>query len=124
MKALLFESELRVMNCLWERGDLQVMQLVPILAEQVGWNKNTTYTVVKKVVAKGYVERIDPGFVCHPLITRTDVEKAHTSDLVDRFYGGSRLMFLSAFVKNNELSPDEMRELKVLIDNWPREPDA
>lgn len=123
MKAMLYESELKIMECLWERGDTPASELVPILEEQVGWNKNTTYTVIKKLVAKGYVERRDPRFVCHPLISREEVEKAHTEDLVDKLYGGSNLMFLSAFVKNQSLSKGDIDDLKALIETLAKEPE-
>ncbi len=116
MKAILFESELKIMECLWERGEAAAADLIPILEEQVGWNKNTTYTVIKKLVSKGYIERREPRFVCRPLISREDVEKAHTEDLVDKLYGGSNLMFLSAFVKNQGLSRSDIDDLRSLID--------
>lgn len=121
MKAILFESEMKVMECLWERGDTPATELVPLLEEQVGWNKNTTYTVIKKLVAKGYVERLEPKFICRPLITREDVEKAHTEELVDKLYGGSNLMFLSAFVKSQGLSKNDITDLKALIDTLAEE---
>ena len=117
MKALLFESEIRVMECLWANGDTPAAELVPVLEEQVGWNKNTTYTIIKKLLAKGYVERLEPRFVCHPLITREEVERAHAEDLVERLYGGSNLLFLSAFVKNQRLSKNEIGDLRALIDS-------
>ncbi len=117
MKALLFESEIRVMECLWANGDTPAAELVPVLEEQVGWNKNTTYTIIKKLIAKGYVERREPKFVCHPLIMREDVERAHAEDLVERLYGGSNFLFLSAFVKNQRLSKNEIGDLKALIDS-------
>ncbi|MCD8139577.1 MAG: BlaI/MecI/CopY family transcriptional regulator [Planctomycetaceae bacterium] len=116
MKATLYESELKVMEHLWAKGDTPAADLVPVLEEQVGWNKNTTYTVIKKLVAKGYIERREPKFVCHPLITREEVEKAHAEELVDKLYGGSNLMFLSSFVKNGGLSRNEIADLKTLID--------
>lgn len=121
MKALLYESEIRVMECLWAMGDTPAAELVPILEEQVGWNKNTTYTIIKKLIAKGYVERREPKFVCRPLITREDVERAHAEDLVDRLYGGSNLLFLSAFVKNQGLSKNDIDDLKSLIDSLAEE---
>lgn len=121
MKAILYESELKVMECLWERGEAPAAELVPVLEDQVGWNKNTTYTVIKKLIAKGYVERLEPKFVCRPLITREDVEKAHTEDLVDKLYGGSNLMFLSSFVKNQSLSKHDIDDLKALIDTLSEE---
>lgn len=116
MKAILYESELKVMEALWANGDASAADLVPVLEEQAGWNKNTTYTVIKKLVAKGYIERREPRFVCHPLISREDVEKAHTEELVDKLYGGSNLMFLSAFVKNHGLTRNDIDDLRALID--------
>ena len=44
----LCESELKVMELLWEEGELRAGEIVPILSARVGWNRNTTYTSVWK----------------------------------------------------------------------------
>ena len=44
MKIKLFDSELKVMEVLWREGDLPAGQLAKILKEEIGWNRNTTYT--------------------------------------------------------------------------------
>ena len=62
MAIKLFDSELRVMKVLWERGDTTAKEISNILAGSVGWNMNTTYTVIKKCVAKG----ASPGTRCAP----------------------------------------------------------
>ena len=121
MKTLLYESEISVLECLWENGDMPAADLVPILEERAGWNKNTTYTILKRLIAKGYVERLEPKFICRPLITREEVERAHAEDLVERLHGGSNLSFLSAFVKNQGLSKSEINDLKALIDSLAEE---
>ena len=46
MPTKLFDSELKVMEALWEGGDLTAGQLAKILNEQTGWNRNTTYTAM------------------------------------------------------------------------------
>ena len=43
----LFESEQKVMEVLWEEGEIPAKRVVEVLSERVGWNKNTTYTVIK-----------------------------------------------------------------------------
>lgn len=58
----LYESELKVMEVLWRQGETTAGQMAKILGEEVGWNRNTTYTVIKKCVSKGAVERREPGF--------------------------------------------------------------
>lgn len=45
----LFDSEWKVMDELWENGDLSAKELSQRLNSCVGWNKNTTYTVIKNV---------------------------------------------------------------------------
>ena len=55
MKMKLFDSELKVMEILWKEGDLSAGQLAKVLKERIGWNRNTTYTVIKKCVEKGAI---------------------------------------------------------------------
>ena len=52
----LCESELKVMELLWEEGELRAGEIVPILSARVGWNRNTTYTIIKKCVEKGQTQ--------------------------------------------------------------------
>jgi len=50
MKIKLFDSELKVMKVLWKEGNITAGQILKILKEEIGWNKNTTYTVIKKCI--------------------------------------------------------------------------
>jgi predicted transcriptional regulator len=47
----LFDSEIKVMEIIWENEPISAKQVSLIAAEQIGWNKNTTYTVIKKKVS-------------------------------------------------------------------------
>ena len=48
MEPKLFDSERRVMEVLWAAGtSLTAKEIAAQLGEAVGWNKNTTYTVIK-----------------------------------------------------------------------------
>ena len=53
MEEKLFDSERKVMEVIWEHGDIAAREIALILHEKIGWNKNTTYTVIKKCVKKG-----------------------------------------------------------------------
>ena len=44
----LFDSELKVMDVLWREGDSTAKHIAVILGEEIGWNKNTTYTLIKR----------------------------------------------------------------------------
>ena len=84
MESKIFDSELKIMEILWSAGELPARDIAALAAEQVGWSKTTTYTVLKKCVEKGLLERDDPGFRCRPLVTRQDAQRRETRDLIDR----------------------------------------
>lgn len=118
MSIKLYNSELKVMEVFWREGDMRAARVCDILEEEIGWNPNTTYTIIKKCVSKGYVERKNPGFWCHPLITKDEVRTCETKNLIDKMFDGSSTKFFAAFIDNRELlTEEEFLELKELIEN-------
>ena len=120
-----FEEYVETIRPLWDSCWLTNMgtyheELAKKLAASAGWNRNTTYTVIKKLVDKGAVSRSDPGFLCAPLVSREDVQRAETDNLITRLFGGSNSQFLSAFFSGRELTPAEAGELRSLIERLER----
>ena len=113
----LFDSEAKIMEIIWSKSPISAKEISLISAETIGWNKNTTYTVIKKLEAKGFIRREDPGFICTPLISRDQVQKAEAESLLKKGFKGSRKALFSALIENEPLSADEIDELRKLIDN-------
>ena len=105
------------METLWKLGDLTAGQLAKILNRQTGWNRNTTYTVIKKLVEKEAIERREPNFLCHAVVSREQVQQQETTDLIDKLFDGSSEMFLSAYLSGRKLSNEEIKRLKKLIED-------
>ena len=116
MDVKLFDSELKVMEVLWEQGPKTAKEVVDILSERIGWNKNTTYTVIKKCIEKGAIERGEPGFLCTPLVTKDEVARSETEQLIDKMFGGSSELFFSSFLKNQGLSEADAERLARMIE--------
>ncbi len=114
----LFDSERRVMECLWDNGDLTAKELAVLLGSQVGWSKTTTYTVIKKCVEKGVIQRSDPGFMCHALLTRSEVAQRETDDLIQRNFAGHADRLVASLLDSRKLSEKEIAQLKQMIENW------
>lgn len=112
----LFESERKVMEIVWARGPLPAKEISRIAEETVGWNKNTTYTVIKKLVEKGALRREEPGFVCTALVSRTEAQRAAARGLLQTAFGGSRKALFSALLEEETLSDAERAELLALIE--------
>lgn len=85
----LFDSELKVMDVLWREGDTPAKEIAKTLSQEVGWNVNTTYTLIKRCIKKGAVARSEPGFLCHALIPKSAVQEAETNELINKVYDGS-----------------------------------
>ena len=117
MQEKLFESEAKVMEISWAKAPISAKDISLIAAETIGWNKNTTYTVVKKLEAKGFIKRQDPGFICTPLISQNQMQKVEAVSLVKKVFGGSRKALFSALLEDDPLSDEEINELRKLIDN-------
>ena len=111
----LFDSELKVMEVLWEQGVKPARDIVDVLSERIGWNKNTTYTVIKKCIEKGAIEREEPNFLCKPLVTRDEVAQSETEQLIDKMFGGSSELFFSSFLKNQGISEADAARLAQMI---------
>ncbi|MCI9576203.1 MAG: BlaI/MecI/CopY family transcriptional regulator [Clostridiales bacterium] len=117
MNRKLFDSELKVLDVLWKEGDLPAGQIAKILKEEIGWNRNTTYTVIKKCIEKGAIQRLEPNFMCRTLVTREQVQHQETNELIDKMFDGSTEKFFAAFLGNNDLSAKQVEHLRKLIDD-------
>ena len=116
MSEKLFDSEAKVMEIIWEKGPLSAKEISLIASDSIGWNKNTTYTVIKKLEAKGFIRRDEPGFICTPLISQEEVQKSEAESLLNKVFGGSRKALFSALLEDEKLSDSEIAELRELID--------
>lgn len=111
-----YDSELKVMDLLWQKGELSAKEIADELKLSVGWNKNTSYTVIKKLVDKGAVRRRDPGFHCTALIGQESARQSALTEVLDKFYQGSVGLLFASLLARENLSPDEVGQLRSMIE--------
>ncbi|MBR3424174.1 MAG: BlaI/MecI/CopY family transcriptional regulator [Clostridia bacterium] len=112
----LYDSEMKIMELIWEHEPVSAKELSLIAQDEIGWNKNTTYTVIKKAIGKGYVKREDPDFICTSLISKEEVRGIETRSLVDRLFGGSKKALFSALLEDEDLTEKDIAELREMIE--------
>ena len=98
----LCDSEYRFMNVVWDSAPVPSGELVALCAEQLGWKKSTTYTMVKKLAQKGLLR--NENAVVTALVPR------------ERTFDGSLPAFLAAFMGSRTISDEEARQIQALID--------
>ena len=116
MPVKLFDSELKVMDVLWKRGDLTAKRISDLLKEEIGWNMNTTYTIIKKCVAKGAVERREPNFLCHALIGKEEVQALKTDELIDKVFDGSVDKLFASLLGRKKLTAGQIESLRRIVE--------
>lgn len=116
MSIKLFDSELKIMNVLWQEGDCTAKYISDVLKEETGWNMNTTYTLIKRCIGKGAIERSEPNFMCHALIPKEEVQEAETDELINKVYDGSVDKLFAALLGRKKLSKEQIQRLKDIVD--------
>ncbi len=116
MDVKLFDSELKIMGVLWREGDCTAKHISDVMKGETGWNINTTYTLIKRCIKKGAIERSEPNFMCHALILKEEVQAAETDELIDKIYDGCADQLFAALLGRKKLSAEQLEKLKQLVD--------
>ena len=102
---------------LGEKRPLSLMQLVPLLKESAGWSKSTSATMVRRMTEKeliGYEENGKTKYF-FPKVDKQDVVVQETRDFLQRIYDGSVGMMMSALVRQDDLSSEDIQELQEIL---------
>lgn len=113
----LTSSEWNVLSCLWEESPQTVMQLVAKLRDTVGWAKSTTITTLRRMEEKGLVqcEIVGKGKSYTPTVEREAAVVAETHSFLNRVYRGSVGLMMSAMAQRQELTKEEIQELRDIL---------
>lgn len=116
MEMKLFDSELKIMGVLWREGDVTAKHISDVLKEETGWNMNTTYTLINRCIKKGAIERSEPHFLCHAQISKEEVQKEETEELINKIYDGSADKLFAALLGRKSLSARQLERLKEIVE--------
>ena len=110
-------SEWSVLDSLWQESPQTVMQLVANLGKTVGWAKSTTITTLRRMEEKGLVhcEIAGKGKSYTPAVEQEQAEILETRNFLDRVYRGSVGLMMSAMAQRQELSREEIAELREIL---------
>ncbi|HHX13193.1 MAG TPA: BlaI/MecI/CopY family transcriptional regulator, partial [Clostridiales bacterium] len=103
------------MELLWSNKNLAAKDIAKIIKEYIGWEKNTTYTVIKRLIDKGAIRREEPGFICKAAISKRTVQNIETKVLLNKLFNGSLATFMSDYLKSQDLSRAELLELERIV---------
>ncbi len=121
MRISFTDRELDVMSVLWDLGSATVVEVRERLADTLAYT--TVLTVLRTLEQKGHVGHTGEGRAhrYHPLVKRAAAGRSALRRLVDKVFDGSPELLLTQLVSDRNLSDEELRRLRRLVDERLRE---
>ena len=116
MQTKLGDMESRFADIIWSSAPVASGELAKIAERELGWKRTTTYTMLKRLTDRGIFQ--NDGGTVRVSISREDFYAARGEDVVNRGFGGSLPRFIAAFAGSGRLKPEEIAELRRLIDSY------
>ena len=112
---MLTNAEHRIMEVIWARGSATVAEVVEALKGKDAYT--TILTLIGILRAKGYLYRRKEGraHVFMPAVDRDTVARKATHQLLTKFFAGSPSELVLSFLRDEELTPEELDEIKEKI---------
>ncbi|MDF1508484.1 penicillinase repressor BlaI [Robertmurraya sp. DFI.2.37] len=117
------ESEWEVMNILWHKSPLTANEVIASLQETTDWKPKTIRTLLDRLVHKNVVgvNRNQKVYTFYPLYSQDECQRAETESFVKRIYGGAVKSMLVQFIEEESLTDDDIKELRKILDEKPKE---
>lgn len=112
------ERELEILNTVWELGEASVSDVRAILLTRGPIAYTSVMTTMRKLADKGYLSfsEDEKQYIYKPQKSRSEVRMGLLSDLISSAFKGSPLSLVQTLVREADLSDQEMREIKKVID--------
>jgi BlaI family penicillinase repressor len=119
------DAEWEVMHVLWSASAaMSASQVIDALAGRKSWSPRTVKTLLNRLANKGAVgfEAIGKTYWYRPKVARDASAKREGRSFLARVFGGDGGAMLVHFVKNTPLTPQEVAELKRILDGKEKRP--
>ncbi len=110
----IFESEYRFCLILWENEPITCSKISVICKEKLGWSRTTTYTVIKRLEERGFLQK--DGSTIKSLFSKEQIQISEMDEMIEKRFEGSLPSFIAAFAKKQKLSEKDYNELKRILD--------
>lgn len=110
-------AESQIMEALWARSPLSADEIVTLVGAAQNWGEATVKTLINRLLKKKALasERAGGRAAYRPLVSRPDYLTGESQGLLDRLFGGELAPLVAHYARHRPLSPQEVAELKRLI---------
>lgn len=112
------DAEWEVMKVLWSHSPLTASDVVKALEGSKEWNPKTVRTLIKRLVEKEAIACNPDGrnYLYEPLVREEECVRSETTSLLKRIYGGAMKPMLVNFLKDEQLTKEDIADLKAILE--------
>lgn len=114
------EAELEVMKLLWKNKKMTSPEIVEELLKTSDWKDKTILTLINRLVKKGAVnaeKESGKAFLYSANINEDEYKQEQSNSLINKLFNGSISLMMSNFVKSNNISNEDIEELKKILES-------
>jgi predicted transcriptional regulator len=111
------ESEMQVLNALWDDAPQTAADLTARIGKVNGWTQATVKTLIARLVQKGAVTAEADGrrYLYRPAIDRADAMGEESQRFVDRLFGGRVSPMIAHLAEREALTDADIEEIEALL---------
>lgn len=109
----LSDAEWKILDLLWKRGPMTLMEITYALEAETGWQRTTVVSFLKRMEAKEAVYHIEGerAKLFYPKAEQAKTKLKETQSFLDKVYRGNVGLMLSNMMAQEALSNEEIEEL-------------
>ena len=117
-------AESLVMEALWQKSPITAEEVTAEVAAAQAWSEATVKTLLNRLLKKKAIAAKKDGrrYLYRPLIARDAYVQSESQGLLDRLFDGRLAPLVSHFSEQGRLSPQDLAELRRLIEELDDEP--
>lgn len=111
-------AEWLVMKIVWELGEGAARDIYTVACERHDWAVDTVKTMLRRLTEKGYLNtrQIGNSFLYTPSVPAVSVLQHAVDNLLSHAVEGTVAPLVMHIVQNGDLSDDDIRELRAMLD--------
>lgn len=112
------EAEYQVMKIVWKYAPISTNEVIEKLAKTSSWGPKTIQTMLLRLVKKGALtyEKDSRVFVYTPTVKAEEYRAHESKSFLNRFYDGALNAMVLNFLEQDQLSDNDLMELKKMLD--------
>lgn len=108
------DAELEILETLWAAGEaLNANEIRVRLNEKKEWERTTVLTLIRRLLDKGVIaQEKREVYYYTPLVARNDYVKEETKSFLNKFFKGNARNLAAALIEDEDLSREDIEELR------------